>query len=494
MAKSSIMRMSGMYSGMDTESIVSALTSSYKTKVDKAKKAQTKLEWKQDAWKDLNTKIYGLYSGKLSSMRFTTAFQKKVSKSSNSALTVTAGSDATNGVQSAKIISMAKSGYLTGGEITDAEGGKVTQDTLVKDLGIDVGSKISVKVGDATKEIEVTDNMTMYGFTTALREAGVNANFDVENRRLFVSSKGMGVKNDFAISAENADVLDKLGISAEAGAKKIDGADAELELNGARFKSDSNTFTINGSTYQINSVTDEEISINTADDTSGIYDMVKDLLNQYNDTLTAMSKEYNATSSKYDPLSDDEKDVLTDKQIEDWEKKAKEGLLRRDDSLNGIMSAMKEAMAQGIEINGKTYTLGDFGISTLGYLNADENTRYTYHIDGNPDDVSSSGKTDVLKNMIATDPEVVTEFFTKLSQNLYGAIDSKMKSTDYSSVYKVYDDKKMKQEYDSYTSKISDLETKLSEAEDRYYKRFTQMEKMLSQMQSQTDSISALFS
>lgn len=494
MAKSSIMRMSGMYSGMDTESIVSALTSSYKTKVDKAKKAQTKLEWKQDAWKDLNTKIYGLYSGKLSSMRFTTAFQKKVSKSSNSALTVTAGSDATNGVQSAKIISMAKSGYLTGGEITDAEGGKVTQDTLVKDLGIDVGSKISVKVGDATKEIEVTDNMTMYGFTTALREAGVNANFDVENRRLFVSSKGMGVKNDFAISAENADVLDKLGISAEAGAKKIDGADAELELNGARFKSDSNTFTINGSTYQINSVTDEEISINTADDTSGIYDMVKDLLNQYNDTLTAMSKEYNATSSKYDPLSDDEKDVLTDKQIEDWEKKAKEGLLRRDDSLNGIMSAMKEAMAQGIEINGKTYTLGDFGINTLGYLNADENTRYTYHIDGNPDDVSSSGKTDVLKNMIATDPEVVTEFFTKLSQNLYGAIDSKMKSTDYSSVYKVYDDKKMKQEYDSYTSKISDLETKLSEAEDRYYKRFTQMEKMLSQMQSQTDSISALFS
>lgn len=490
----SVMRMSGMYSGMDTESIVSALTSSYKTKVDKAKKAQTKLEWKQDAWKDLNTKIYGLYSGKLSSMRFSTAYNKKTAKTSSNALTVTAGSNATNGVQSAKIISMAKSGYLTGGEITDAEGGKVTQDTLVKDLGIEVGSTLSVKVGDKTTDIEVTEGMTMYGLSTALRSAGVNANFDVENRRLFVSSKGMGVNNDFTITSDNSEVLDKLGISEAAGAKKIDGADAELELNGARFKSNSNTFTINGSTYQINSMTDDEITINTSDDTSGIYDMVKDLLNQYNDTLTAMSKEYNATSSKYDPLSEDEKEVLTDKQIEDWEKKAKEGLLRRDDSLNSIMSAMKDAMNQGIEIDGKTYHLSDFGINTLGYLNADENTRYTYHIDGNPDDANSSGKTDVLNNMIATNPAVVSEFFTKLSQNLYGAIDDKMKSTDYSSVYKVYDDKKLKQEYDSYNSKISDLETKLADAEDRYYKRFTQMEKLLSQMQSQTDSISALFS
>lgn len=490
----SVMRMSGMYSGMDTESIVSALTSSYKTKVDKAKKAQTKLEWKQDAWKDLNTKIYGLYSGKLSSMRFSTAYNKKTAKTSSNALTVTAGSNATNGVQSAKIISMAKSGYLTGGEITDAEGGKVTQDTLVKDLGIEVGSTLSVKVGDKTTDIEVTEGMTMYGLSTALRSAGVNANFDVENRRLFVSSKGMGVNNDFTITSDNSEVLDKLGISEAAGAKKIDGADAELELNGARFKSNSNTFTINGSTYQINSMTDDEITINTSDDTSGIYDMVKDLLNQYNDTLTAMSKEYNATSSKYDPLSEDEKEVLTDKQIEDWEKKAKEGLLRRDDSLNSIMSAMKDAMNQGIEIDGKIYHLSDFGINTLGYLNADENTRYTYHIDGNPDDANSSGKTDVLNNMIATNPAVVSEFFTKLSQNLYGAIDDKMKSTDYSSVYKVYDDKKLKQEYDSYNSKISDLETKLADAEDRYYKRFTQMEKLLSQMQSQTDSISALFS
>lgn len=493
MGSNSIFRMSGMYSGMDTESIVSALTTSYKTKVDKAKKEQVKLEWKQDAWKDLNTKIYGLYSGKLSSMRFTTAYNKKAAKSSSSALTVTAGDGAANGSQSAKIISMAKAGYLTGGEITDQNNAKVTQDTLVKDLGIDVGSKISVSTGGKTTDIEITEGMTMYGLTSALRGAGVNANFDVDNKRYFISSKETGAEADFSVTSTDAGVLDKLGLSADAGAKKIDGSDAELELNGASFKSKSNVFKINGSTYQINSMTNEEITVGITDDTSGIYDMVKDMLNQYNDALETMSKAYNATKNNYDPLSDDEKEALSDKQIEDWEKKAKEDLLRHDSSLNGVMSAMKQAMAEGVEIDGKKYFLSDFGIETLGYMYADENERYSYHINGNSDDAASAGKTDSLKSMIASNPQLVTTFFTKLSQKLYGAIDDKMRSTDYSSVYKVYDDKKMKKEYDSYNSKITELEQKLSDAEDRYYKRFTQMEKMLASMQNQTDSISSLF-
>ena len=139
-----IMRMSGMVSGMDTDSLVTALSSSYKTKVDKAKKAQTKLEWKQDAWKDMNTKIYGLYSGKLSSMRFTTAYNKKATKVSSNALTVTAGANAVDGVQTAKIKSMAKAAYLTGGEIKDLDGGKVTNDTKLTDLGLEVGSTITI--------------------------------------------------------------------------------------------------------------------------------------------------------------------------------------------------------------------------------------------------------------------------------------------------------------------------------------------------------------
>ncbi|MBP5564730.1 MAG: hypothetical protein J6X45_03280, partial [Lachnospiraceae bacterium] len=129
-------RMSGMVSGMDTESLITALTSAHKTKVDNAKGEQKKLSWKQDAWKTMNSKIYGLFSGKLSNMRFSTAYNKKVTTSSNSALSVVAGDGAAEGSMTAKVKSLAKSGYITGAEITTSDGGKITQDTKVTELGI----------------------------------------------------------------------------------------------------------------------------------------------------------------------------------------------------------------------------------------------------------------------------------------------------------------------------------------------------------------------
>ena len=159
-------RMSGMVSGMDTESLITALTSSHKTKVDKAKGEQKKLGWKQDAWKSMNTKIYGLFSGKLTSMRFSTAYNKKVTTSSSNALSVVAGDGASEGTMTAKVKSLAKSGYVTGAEITTAENGKVTQDTKVTELGIEAGTKLGFTVAGEAKEIEITEDMTMYGFTS----------------------------------------------------------------------------------------------------------------------------------------------------------------------------------------------------------------------------------------------------------------------------------------------------------------------------------------
>lgn len=69
-------RMSGMVSGMDTESLVSAMVSTYVSKKEKYQKAQTKLSYKQDAWKALNTKVYSLYSS-ISSLRFSSAYSMK---------------------------------------------------------------------------------------------------------------------------------------------------------------------------------------------------------------------------------------------------------------------------------------------------------------------------------------------------------------------------------------------------------------------------------
>lgn len=494
---SDMMRLTGLSSGMDTESIVSALVSSKKTKVDEAKQAQKKLEWTQDAWKSMNSKIYGLYSGKLSSMRFSTSYNKKSTKTSNDALSVVSGEGAVNGTYTAKINSVAKAGYLTGAEISTKDGGKVTSNTKLADLGIIEGSTIGIQYKGKTTQIEIGADMTMGQLVNKLKEVGVNASFDEGNQRLFVSAKETGVANDFKFvggGAYETDALNKLGLTASVGSTRIKGSDAEMVLNGATFKSSTNTFTINGSTYTVNKVVDEEISITTENDTSGIYDMVRDFIKEYNEVMNSMTKSFNAASAKgYEPLTDEQMEVMTEKQIEDWEDKIKDSLLRKDTTLSGVMTAMRSAMTQGVEIDGKTYYLSDFGIGAGNYFEVDAEEKYALHIDGDSNDGYSSGKADKLKAAIASDPELVTKFFTQLSSKLYDNMTEKMASSDYSSIYKVYNDKKMKSDYDKYTKDIKELEKKLTAAEDRYYKKFAAMEKAMAQLNSSGNAISGLF-
>ena len=97
-------RITGMNSGLDTESIIQELASARSIKVQSIEKSKTKLSWKIDAWKGLNTKIYSLYTDVLSDMRFSGAYAKKTTKVSNSnAVSVITGSNAVNGVQTLKI-------------------------------------------------------------------------------------------------------------------------------------------------------------------------------------------------------------------------------------------------------------------------------------------------------------------------------------------------------------------------------------------------------
>ena len=147
-------RLSGMVSGMDTESLVSALVSSYKLKKDNLVKAQTKLSWKQEKWKTMNTSIYGFYSGKLSSARFSTSYNLKTSTVSNDKYAkVTASSSAVNGTQRLKVKQLASTGYLTGGQIKAADGSKVTGDTKISDIVGTTDGSISFKTASGTFEI-----------------------------------------------------------------------------------------------------------------------------------------------------------------------------------------------------------------------------------------------------------------------------------------------------------------------------------------------------
>lgn len=309
------------------------------------------------------------------------------------------------------------------------------------------------------------------------------------------------IADKYAKQVTNArDMVEKLAngskdIPISVGASRVDAQDAKITLNNADFTSSSNVFNINGLTIKATAKTadGETLSINTDTDTQGIYDKIKDFLTDYNSIINELTSLYNADSAKgYEPLTDDEKESMSDKEVEKWETKIKDSILRNDSTVGGVMNAMTAAMMKSYTINGKSYSLNSFGIHTQGYLNAAKNEQYAYHIDGDEDDTITSGNTDKLMDMINNNPEDLEEFMKQLTSGLYSALDSKMKSTTMSSAYTIYNDKQMTKEYNNYTTEIKEWETKISDLEDRYYKQFSTMETQLAKMQSTTSSISSM--
>ncbi len=792
-------RVSGMVSGMDTESVVKAYVQSYIDKKDKIKQSQTKLTYKQDAWKALNSKVYSLYN-KVGTLRFSNSYNlKKTSVSDASKASVTASSNAVIGSQTLKIKQLAKAGYLTGAQL----GKKTTESSTMSSLDYTGGdTSISVRVGSGEeKTINITDDTKISDVIDELKKAGVNASYDSNNRRIFVSAKNSGKDNDFAITANSAsgqaaltslgllttaaadmkgyaanaayvmaedggsyyeldvdgnikydsegkaivrdgavyseaktkenitniltnlynaydenpvleaekkslnskieytnaknkvdevsalsaegvtgqelidlvnagkdgavyvdedgntyknvkvnddgsrtyynesedeagaktvsaedgelgkvedkvkDIATKLGLittttdgegvettddseykefvtanttynkyvnddsinlgeyyldetamanaqtriseidsaiaanneyisdnsywdkkdysaylndagtaldstklqeavdeiyskikygsdvvngttqlAANAGATRVTAQDAIIELNEAEYTSSSSNFSING--LNINALAetgDQAITINTTQDNQGIYDKVKDFLSTYNEIINEMQSLYNADSAKgYNPLTDDQKEEMSEKEIEKWEDKIKSAVLRRDSSLGTLITKMTQSMSNPIQINGRGYSLSDFGIQTLGILNSPKNEQYAYHIYGDEDDSATASKEDKLMSMINSDPDTVIEYMQKLAANLYDSVGTEMKSSKLRSAYTVYNDKEMANDQKSYEKLIKQWETKIADMEDRYYKKFSKMEATLAKLQSSTSALSGL--
>lgn len=538
------MRLSGLMSGMDTESIVSQLVEARSKKVTTVKNSKTKLEWKQEIWKGLNSKLKTLQS-KLQDLRFTSGYTKKTTKVSNeNAVSVLTSDSAVNGVQELEIHQLAKTAYMTGGEVKLKEGvsgAPVGNDTIMGNLmdfeGDETKSlKVTIGYGAEAKTagIDVTRTTSVSEVLTQLKNAGLNANFDATQKRFYISARESGEDGNFKITSakkvvtedtvtingveqivtnvkyedsdEDNGVLDALGLSVGdeidgedktnhgGKATMIKGQNAKITLNGVAYTNSHNTFDINGLTITANSKTNEKITLTTQQDTDGIYDMIKDFLKTYNEVINEMDKLYNAEAAKdYEPLSDDEKSSMSDTEVEKYEQKIKDSLLRRDSSISAISTELKKIMMSGFSVNGKTMVLASFGIETMDYFSAPDNERNAYHIYGDKDDSDFADKTDKLKAMIASDPDAVVSFFSQLTQSLYTEMNRQSKAVEgYRSFGSFYDDKKMKSDFDDYKSKLKDEEKKLADYEDKWYKKFAAMETAMARMQQNASAITGL--
>ena len=382
-------------------------------------------------------------------------------------------------------------------------------------LEYQVQAKVNGK--EVSGAIKLESSTSIDDVVRQMNKLGIDASFDEETKK--ISFYGL---EDISFDKPNEDAPDMAAVfGIDAGSLtetktpdpiRIAGQDAKILLNGVEYTSDSNNFSINGLNITANGVTDKEedlmtdgvwdmakiansnaIAITTSTDTQGLYDTIKDFLTEYNNVINEITKLYNADSAKgYEPLTDEEKDAMSDTEIEKWETKIKDSLLRRDSSLDAIMSAMITSMNQGIEIKGTNYSLASFGIQTLGFLNAAENEHNALHINGDSEDENTSGYEDKLMKAITEDADNVVEFMKQLSTNLYEAMDKQMQSTSLRSRYKIYNDKEMDKQYNNYSSIIKQWEKKVSAKEDYYYKQFSAMETALSKINGQQSQLSGL--
>lgn len=268
--------------------------------------------------------------------------------------------------------------------------------------------------------------------------------------------------------------------------------DTEVEYNGATLTSSNTSIDVAGVTLNLLGTTavGETVNVTVSNDTSAVYDNIKEFITEYNSILKTMNTYYDAASaSSYEVLTDDQKKAMSDDEVDKWNTKIKDSLLRRDSTLSSLITTMKSDMMGTVTAsNGKTYSLANLGITTSAKNYSEGGL---LHIKGDEDDDEFADSTNTLMQMLEEDPDTVKEVLSGLASNLYNSLNEKMSSTTLSSALTFYNDKEMASQLSDYKQEISDWESKLSDMEERYYSQFSAMETALAKLQSQQNNLSS---
>ena len=506
-------RLGGMISGLDTDAIVKELMSAQSLKKTSIEQKKTKLDWKKEKWEELNTKMYSLYTEKLSALKLQGSYLTKKASSSDESKVKATASNASNGTYSIEIKQLASSQYVTGADISEKH---LKKNSLLKDAGMSVGQTISIgtsKINSetglrepATTTIEIKEDTTVSDLLGKLGEAGLNASFDENTGRFYISAKESGENGKFTLSSSvtGAGGLSEIGLEEITDDLALNGrvatdasqvavvaaTDAEIILNGAHISSSNNTLNVNGLSLELTGKTAEgsPISITVGNDVDAVYDKVKEFVKSYNELLTEMYEKYNAKPAKgYQMLSDDEKEAMSDEEVKLWEDKIKSALLRNDTTLGDLMNTFRSSMQDVVEVDGKKYSLSNFGIVTGEYTE-----HGLLHIEGNSEDGTYADKDDKLRKALEDDPEGTAKALSQIMSKFYSTLTERMSASSISSALTFYNDKQIKSQTDDYDKQIKNWETKLADMEDRYYKQFSATESSMAKLQNQQNQLAGM--
>jgi flagellar hook-associated protein 2 len=279
-------------------------------------------------------------------------------------------------------------------------------------------------------------------------------------------------------------------------AGNTNGTNAEFNINGLETKRNTNTFELNGVTFTLKNkftTADTPISLSINNDSNKVFENIKAFVDKYNDLIDKIQKKTSEEVYRsYKPLTDEQRESLSEKQQEQWEEKAQSGLLRRDSILSGVLGDMRSnfyAPVKNSDVDPLMNQLASIGIkTTANYL--------------------QGGKLEIneaeLKKVIENDPESVENLFRgtgssfdeqgiihRLYDTVNGAIDKlKERAGNTFTTTKQF---VLGRQLDNVNSRINRFEDRLFQVENRYWRQFTAMEKAIQRANSQSSYLMQQF-
>ena len=210
-------------------------------------------------------------------------------------------------------------------------------------------------------------------------DAGVTLTYSSLTDQFVLSNKNTGVGQTLTFQdgigkdgeSEGRNFLAALGLEVNDPEKILRGTDAKIVMDGLEIYRSTNNFTIDGITYNLthdfNAVGGEEpITLTMTKDVDQAFDNIKSFVEAYNKIIDTINGTLSQEKFKdFLPLTDEQREAMSEKDIELWEKKARSGLLQRDPILQKIVYDMRRALVDSvkdIDIN-----LSSIGITTGSY-------------------------------------------------------------------------------------------------------------------------------
>ena len=354
----------------------------------------------------------------------------------------------------------------------------------------------------------ITADTTVDGLLTAInnnKDAGVTAIYLGSENKFVLSSNEKGEGRKITLGADPNDTADAANLIF--GGVSTDGTDGEMSIlyNGVKttITSSSNTFSIDGldiratNTFNTGSATAEGgVSFTASADTEKVTETVKKFIEAYNAMIDEVRTQATTKpDSNYKPLTDDQKNEMNETSIKNWEDKAKEGILYNSSALKDLDNAT-QGIFSSMMINGVSYDdLEKIGISfsddyTAGGKIVFDEEKFKTAMDSDPEKVSDlfTGTHGIVNTIDSTLSTYATRYASR-NGNSYGVLIEEAGSEKLSltltnnSIYKELKDMQ---------ETITNLQSQLSTEQDRYISQFTQMERLINQMNSQSSYLSQL--